>query len=99
YEQKPLFRMQNRNPIPETSVKEPGGLKKDVLHPQENPVLQQMNPHPHVPTSDETSCSLTTQDNLTKLTSLPVKTDETSTVLSAQQYVFALFPVISIAFI
>lgn len=86
YEQKPLFRMQNRNPIPETSVKEPGGLKKDVLHPQENPVLQQMNPHPHVPTSDETSCSLTTQDNLTKLTSLPVKTDETSTVLSAQQY-------------
>ncbi|XP_077339473.1 tastin isoform X2 [Lithobates pipiens] len=83
YEQKPLFRMQNRNPIPETSVKEPGGLKKDELHPQENPVLQQMNPH--VPTSEETSCSLTTQDNLTKLTSLPAKTDETSTVLSAQQ--------------
>ncbi|XP_040197091.1 tastin [Rana temporaria] len=85
YEQKPLFRTQNRNPVTETSVKEPGGLKKDELHPQENPVLQQMNPNPHVATSDKTSCSLATQDTLTKLTSLPAKTDETSTVLSAQQ--------------
>nr|DBA32944.1 TPA: hypothetical protein GDO54_000688 [Pyxicephalus adspersus] len=82
-EQKPLLRPQNKTALPENTVKEPAELKKEKLHEQENPVLQQMKPPPHVPTSDKSSCSHPTQEeSLAKRTPLPAITDETSTVLS-----------------
>ncbi|KAM5182543.1 tastin [Mantella aurantiaca] len=76
-EKKSLYRPQTKNSVLETTA----GLK-EKLHQQENPVLQQMNPSPHVPVSDKSSCSLVTQDNLMKLTSLPAITDKTSTAVS-----------------
>ncbi|KAM9319962.1 tastin [Gastrophryne carolinensis] len=53
-DQKPLFKHPVfRVPVTGTSVKESANSKKDELHPQENPLLQQMNQAPCVPAAKE----------------------------------------------